>query len=801
MARLDNSTRQQFLDYMGKQRGGAGFTADQFQSFNQDKQGFAGGFPDFSSMAQQPVQPGGQQNGQVAVAPLPQPPMQQDPTPPPKQQPVYQDPTPPPIQQPQPPTYSSVEDAFARGGFEGMQQFAALQPGPAGKSAIGPPNPNDEQPLIGPPNPNDLQPASPGDRGGVIPGGNIPVSGFVPPDDTFFFPPADVGPNINPQPRFGAPPDLQSPGLNPGGDNPLPGSPANDPIDELLANHPGLNPNRPGQGNDLGSSGSWEMDPYDFESDTGGEDLTLNPDGTPKGVEGITYDPYPTNDFVQPGATPDLDAAIAAALAKAKAERARGGPGTGLPVYPGKFADPVKGPMQADPFTPGLQQPQPGPGGGGGAPKGPVTPGPVLGQPFADPPPTGGGGGATPGPVTPGPVAGQPPATPVTQAPDEGDDWWKKGLGIGEKLLPPWMRWGLEKLPANWWDKLPGGGGGGGGGTGPVTPLPVLGQPFADPPPSGGGGGGGTGPGGGGGGGEGTPGDPIGGGGRTVPVNPGGGGLPGGPGSGGPGSGGLPGFGGVGNPLTKPARETSPGINTARELTSYSPSITSPDILNTVQTAIQSRLAGNVADDPRVQSQLADLQGSQDSRKRQRIEDLKRIGINADDGNYFSEGDKLGESFNRERLNVLANAENLRTADYNTGLNLGNIQGGINTSDAQLGLAGKDLGVRERGMLGGLQLDEFGQDVNQRGQDIGFDVNGARLGLDQQLGLGDQSIRRDESATRSKQLEAQIEDARSARAQANLANIIALLNGNNGTGWIDRGLDAWNSYTKKKDGQ
>lgn len=286
-----------------------------------------------------------------------------------------------------------------------------------------------------------------------------------------------------------------------------------------------------------------------------------------------------------------------------------------------------------------------------------------------------------------------------------------------------------------------------------------------------------------------------------MPVNPGGGGLPGGPGSGGPGSGGLPEFGGVGNPLTKPARETSPGINTARELTSYSPSITSPDILNTVQTAIQSRLAGNVADDPRVQSQLADLQGSQDSRKRQRIEDLKRIGINADDGNYFSEGDKLGESFNRERLNVLANAENLRTADYNTGLNLGNIQGGINTSDAQLGLAGKDLGVRERGMLGGLQLDEFGQDVNQRGQDIGFDVNGARLGLDQQLGLGDQSIRRDESATRSKQLEAQIEDARSARAQANLANIIALLNGNNGTGWIDRGLDAWNSYTKKKDGQ
>jgi hypothetical protein len=84
MARLDNSTRQQFLDYMGKQRGGQGFTGAQFQAFNQDEQAFAGGFPDFSSMAQQPVQPGGQQNGQVAVAPLPpqQDPMQQDPTPP-----------------------------------------------------------------------------------------------------------------------------------------------------------------------------------------------------------------------------------------------------------------------------------------------------------------------------------------------------------------------------------------------------------------------------------------------------------------------------------------------------------------------------------------------------------------------------------------------------------------------------------------------------------------------------------------------------------------------------------------------
>ena len=227
MARLDNSTRQQFLDFMNKQRGGQGFTGAQFQAFNQDEQAFAGGFPDFASMAQGPAPMTPAPNGQVAVAPLPPHPMQQDPTPPPKQQPQ------PP---PQPPTYSSVEDAFARGGFEGMQQFAALQPGPAGKTTIGPPNPND------------VQQASPGDTGsGVIPGGNIPVSGFVPHDNPFQFPPADIGPNINPQPRFGAqPPDFQSPGLNPVGGNPLPGSPAND---------PGLNPNRPGQGTDLGHSG------------------------------------------------------------------------------------------------------------------------------------------------------------------------------------------------------------------------------------------------------------------------------------------------------------------------------------------------------------------------------------------------------------------------------------------------------------------------------------------------------------------------------------------------------------------
>jgi hypothetical protein len=316
-----------------------------------------------------------------------------------------------------------------------MQQFAALQPGPAGKTAIGPPNPNDAQPLIGNPTesdaqpsigppsigpPSPAQPASPGDRGGVIPGGNIPVSGFVPPDDTFFFPPADIGPNINPQPRFGAPPDLQSPGLNPVGGNPLPGSPANDSIDELLANHPGLNPNRPGQGNDLGSSGSWEMDFYDFGSDIGNDDLTLNPDGTPMGVEGMTFDPYPTGGFVPPGAPPP------ATLSDADRTRLLDMLGRN-PDMSLQNPDPVAGQPPATPVTPP-------PGGGGGATPGPVTPGPVAGQPPATP-------------VTPGPVAGQPPATPVTPPPDGGDDWWKKGAGkaweIGKAFLPPWIEMGI----------------------------------------------------------------------------------------------------------------------------------------------------------------------------------------------------------------------------------------------------------------------------------------------------------------------------------------------------------------------
>ena len=127
---------------------------------------------------------------------------------------------------------------------------------------------------------------------------------------------------------------------------------------------------------------------------------------------------------------------------------------------------------------------------------------------------------------------------------------------------------------------------------------------------------------------------------------------------------------------------------------------TDPAILNDVQTAIQSRLKGNVADDPRVQLQLADLEKSQGDRKAQRIEELKRIGINADDGNYFSEGDKLGESFNRERLNVLANGENMRTADFGTGINLGSTQGGIDNNQSRLNLdkflGTGDLGVREK---------------------------------------------------------------------------------------------------------
>jgi hypothetical protein len=274
-----------------------------------------------------------------------------------------------------------------------------------------------------------------------------------------------------------------------------------------------------------------------------------------------------------------------------------------------------------------------------------------------------------------------------------------------------------------------------------------------------------------------------------------------GDGSGGFDFGDLPDIGLNGTALTKPAREAGTVIDTTRELKSIDASITNPEILSTVEGAIKSRLGGNVADDPRVALQLADLEKSQTDRKNQRIEDLKRMGINADDGNYFSEGDKLGESFNRERLNVLSNGEMLRNADLSTGLNLGNIQGGLNTSDAQLGLQGDKLGFDERMGLGGLQLNERSQDIGQRGQDAQFDLSGARMGLDQLLGVGNLDVRRDEANTRTKQLEAEIEDARNARKQQNLTNLIALLNGNNGKGLIDRGLDLYDGIFGKKDGE
>jgi Flp pilus assembly pilin Flp len=145
-----------------------------------------------------------------------------------------------------------------------------------------------------------------------------------------------------------------------------------------------------------------------------------------------------------------------------------------------------------------------------------------------------------------------------------------------------------------------------------------------------------------------------------------------------------------------------------------------PSIYGTVESAIKSRLGGAVADDPRVQSQLADLDKSQLDRKNQRIEDLKRMGINADDGNYFSEGDEMSEQFNRERLNVLANGENMRTADFGTGLNLGNSQGDL-------------------------------------------DVNQARINLDKFLGTGDLGVREKEADARIKSIDAQIKQAQQRR--------------------------------------
>jgi hypothetical protein len=113
-----------------------------------------------------------------------------------------------------------------------------------------------------------------------------------------------------------------------------------------------------------------------------------------------------------------------------------------------------------------------------------------------------------------------------------------------------------------------------------------------------------------------------------------------------------------------------------------------PKVLTDVEKLLTSRLGSRLEDDPRYQSRLTDLAKSQDLRKQQRIEDLKRIGILKDEGPGFSAFDTLSEIENREKLLLASEIENLRRADVQDALTLAGQQGAFSQQDIANTLSG-----------------------------------------------------------------------------------------------------------------
>jgi hypothetical protein len=144
MPRLGSTTRQRFLTHMGKQRGGKGFTGEQYKSFNKDEDAFASSFAGFN------MQPPGGGGPQPHWRGGPQPPVQQ-PTPP-------ITPVPPLPQSPQPPLPQSPQNKI---------------PLPSSPPPPTPPSPTPPPPAPSPPAP----PPSPAPPEGQLPGGpSDPVS-------------------------------------------------------------------------------------------------------------------------------------------------------------------------------------------------------------------------------------------------------------------------------------------------------------------------------------------------------------------------------------------------------------------------------------------------------------------------------------------------------------------------------------------------------------------------------------------------------------------------------------------------
>jgi hypothetical protein len=731
MARLDNSSRQKFLDYMGKQRGGQGFTGEQFQQFNQDEQAFAAGFPDFAKMGQQPTQPSGQQNGQVVVQPLP---AKQDPAPrmaqptqyAPKQPQHYSN-NPGPTFTPPSSFQPGGDMFFALGGGPATRPSIIPQQGVTGGGQVQPPNQNQqsEDEWQGAFNSSYGQP-------NFNAGLDINLDGKIDFNDYQQYNANGGQKNIYSNRNSagvyvdekGNPIGVTQPGNDPGDDVVFGGGPRF----EGGFRAPG--------GNFLGVDGSFSPGGGQF---TGGgfQPGGQQPGGSPASgisLDQIFADPRFASLFGQSGFQGINDRVGGAETALNTRFDQLGG------QVGGRFNNvdsALGGIRSAQDSQTNLLGGQIGSGFSGandrfsnidsvlsGMPEGVRSVlEPFMRQGFGDV-------NSNIGNVTRGIGEGFGNLNTGLDSRFSGlqsgiDSQFSglsdrfSGLDTGQRNIQDLLGTGAGSLQSRIGQELGGvnnnindrfnslNGGIAGLDTNITNRFDGLGSDISnrfnnqDA--------------------------------RFNSLDTGIGGIRGDITGLGDNITGLTGnvdaryndIQGLIDSLGGQFGNLAGDVNSRTQIGDLLKNFTGeqfddPSIYGTVESAIKSRLGGAVADDPRVQSQLADLDKSQLDRKNQRIEDLKRMGINADDGNYFSEGDEMSEQFNRERLNVLANGENMRTADFGTGLNLGNSQGDL-------------------------------------------DVNQARINLDKFLGTGDLGVREKEADARIKSIDAQIKQAQQRR--------------------------------------
>jgi len=174
------------------------------------------------------------------------------------------------------------------------------------------------------------------------------------------------------------------------------------------------------------------------------------------------------------------------------------------------------------------------------------------------------------------------------------------------------------------------------------------------------------------------------------------------------------------------------GLRGGQDDISFNENVNTPSMFSTLEQRLN-----NVLQDDQFKAtselELADLQEQQNRSKDQQLEELNRLGI-LGDGDTANVLGQLGESQNRERLQLQGNQEARRDRAIEQALGLGNLQSGFNLGE------------------GGLDLDA--------------QVQGGRQTLDQMLGIGDLGVREKEADSRNKQLEAQLQLARDQFNQA-----------------------------------